>query len=139
MAVRTDAGIAARYAEFNQGQRADAAATTDVGTFSLISLFKRLLVKLTTWMAGAANVATGTATAGVASGVLVAARATRRKISVSNTHATDAAWIGPGVVSAANGYSLPAGQQVVFETVAALNCLRSAGNNITLSFVEVYD
>jgi hypothetical protein len=89
--------------------------------------------------AGTANVATGTATAGAASGVLIAARATRRKVIVSNTHATDAAWVGPGTVTSSNGYSLPAGQQATFETVAALNCLRSSTNNITLSFVEVYD
>lgn len=135
MPIRKNAQSAQRYSEFNQGQQADTVATSNTGTFSLVALFKRLLNLLT----GAANVVTGTATAGVASGVLVAARATRRSVIVSNTHATDAAWVGPGVVSAANGYSLPAGQQATFHTVAALNCLRSAGNNITLSFVEVYD
>jgi hypothetical protein len=138
MAVRKDPNLAQRYTEFNLGQQADAVATTNTGTFSLIALVKRLL-NVVAKVLGAANVATSTATAGVASGVLVAARATRRKVVISNTHATDAAWIGPGVVTALNGYSLPAGQQITIETVAALNCLRSAAADVVLSVCEVYD
>ncbi|MFL6285714.1 MAG: hypothetical protein ACJ74Q_21460 [Pyrinomonadaceae bacterium] len=83
----------------NLGAKADAAATTDTGTFSLIALFKRALQSLTTIgskLTGAANYANSQVTAGVASGVLVAARATRRVVTIRNQDAANSAYIGGG-------------------------------------------
>lgn len=88
---------------------------------------------------GANNLANGQATAGAASGVLVAARTTRRSVTVRNTHATESCYIGVGTVSAANGFLLKAGESISIDSVVAINGIRAGGTNVTVCFLESYD
>lgn len=87
---------------------------------------------------GAPNIAVNRVTAGVASGVLVAARATRRSVLVRNTDEDNSAYIGTGVVTSGNGFPLKAGESISIDTTAALNCIRATAD-VSLAYVEVYD
>lgn len=125
------------------GAKADTAAATDTGTYTYMAFIKRLLAKLTTGIPitgylGTATIAAGQATAGSASGALVAARATRRRVTLYNGHATDVLYVGAGTVSTANGLAVKAGTSVTLETVAAVNGIRGASADITVSFIEEY-
>lgn len=76
------------------GACADAAASTDTGTFSLIALFKRLLSKITTQLPAALAANGGLKVEGVAGGVAV-------PVSLDVTHTDDAAFTpGTGKVAA---------------------------------------
>lgn len=88
---------------------------------------------------GAPNLGNGQATAGAASGQLVAARATRRSVTVRNEHATDSIRIGAGTVSGANGFLLKAGESISLDTVAAVNGIRAGASDVTVSYIETYD
>jgi hypothetical protein len=85
-----------------------------------------------------ASIATGQAVAGVVSGALVAARAGRHSLSIRNTHATDSIYIGPGTVSAANGFLLKAGESIPVNTAAAINGIRAGSNDVTVCYLEEY-
>jgi hypothetical protein len=88
---------------------------------------------------GAAHMASGQATAGAASGLLVAARTTRRSVSVRNLHATEFCYIGYGTVSAANGFLLKAGESISIDCVGAVNGIRAGSENVTVCYLETYD
>ncbi len=69
-----------------QGAQADAAATTDAGTFSLIALFKRLLQGITT-LTGKWSAATGTkanVVAAITSTTILASNANRKGAIIYN-------------------------------------------------------
>ncbi len=69
-----------------QGAQADAAATTDTGTFSLIALFKRLLQGITT-LTGKWSAATGTKSnvvAAITSTTILASNANRKGAIIYN-------------------------------------------------------
>jgi hypothetical protein len=88
---------------------------------------------------GANHLAAGQATAGVASGVLVAARPTRRSVTVRNTHASESCYIGTGTVSAANGFLLKAGESISIDTVVVINCIRAGSTDVAIGYLETYD
>lgn len=88
--------------------------------------------------AGAPNIAIGQVTAGVASGVLVAARATRRSVTIRNQDDADSAYIGTGTVTSGNGFLLKFGESISIDSTAALNCIRATGD-VQLAILEVYD
>ena len=75
------------------------------------------------------------ATAGVASSVIAAANASRRKIHIQNVGANNAR-VAPGTVTATRGVQLAPGQSVTFETTAAINAIREGGSDTTLSITE---
>lgn len=87
---------------------------------------------------GAANYANGQVTAGVASGVLVAARATRRSVVVRNQDDADSIYIGAGTVTSGNGLLLKAGESISIDSTAAINCIRDTGD-CAVGYFETYD
>jgi hypothetical protein len=89
-------------------------------------------------LTGAANFANGQVTAGAVSGVLVAARATRRVVTIRNQDAANSAYVGGGTVTSGNGFLLKAGESISIETTAALNCLRATAD-VSLAYLEIYD
>lgn len=131
-----------------QGTAADAAAA--VGNPVLIGGFDTTNVQnihtdtsgdlqvdvLTMPQTGSATIATGQATAGAASGALVAAAATRRSVLVRNLHATDSCYIGPGTVTSANGMLLKAGESITINTVAAINGIRAGSADVIVAYLE---
>jgi hypothetical protein len=87
----------------------------------------------------AAHMANNQATAGAASAQLVAARATRRSVTVRNIHATESCYIGYGTVSAANGFLLKAGESISVDCVGAINGLRAGSEDVKICYLETYD
>lgn len=106
------------------------AARQDTGNTSLATISSKLTA--------APNYANGQVTAGAASGVLVAARATRRSVVIRNQDAANSAYIGAGAVTSGNGLLLKAGESISIDTTAAINCIR-ATDNVVLGFMETYD
>ena len=100
----------------NLGNQADASATTDAGTFSLIALFKRLLVKITTQLPAALGFATSAASLPV---VLSSDTATGT-ITTQNLVPGGAATAGSAVEITLNGAST-IGPQVVGTYTGALS------------------
>ena len=88
---------------------------------------------------GANNLANGQATAGATSSTLVAARSTRRSVTVRNTHATESCYIGAGTVSAANGFLLKAGESIPIDSVVAINGIRAGSTDVSICYLESYD
>jgi hypothetical protein len=68
---------------------------------------------------------------------IVAARAARRAVLITNTHATAILYVGGAAVTSSTGQAVPAGVSLTFPTVAAVYGVASA--TLTASFVEVYD
>ena len=87
---------------------------------------------------GAANLANGQGVAGAAAAQLVAARATRRSVTVRNTDAANSCYVGAGAITTATGFLLKAGESISLDTTAAVNCLRATAD-VTLCYVETYD
>lgn len=88
---------------------------------------------------GAENLANGQSTAGAASGTLVAARSTRRSVTVRNVHTSESCYIGTGTVSTANGFLLKAGESISIDTTVAINGLRAGSVDVSIAFLETYD
>lgn len=95
--------------------------------------------KLAPWRvdAGALNLVTAQVTAGAAA-TLVGARATRKRVTITNTDPTNAAYIGPATVTSANGYKLAAGATVVLTSVGLIQCLAAAGTPLICVADEFY-
>jgi hypothetical protein len=69
----------------------------------------------------------------------LAARATRRKVSVKNLDGSIVIYVGhDATVSSTTGYALAAGASVVLDTTAAVFAISASGTP-RLSFVEDYD
>lgn len=92
---------------------------------------------LTTKETGAPNIATGQVTAGAAA-TLVAARATRRTVTISNRDGLIGVYIGPATVTSGNGLFLPALSVVTLPTSALIQVLAASGSPV-VSYFEVYD
>jgi hypothetical protein len=106
------------------------AAKQDTGNTTLSTISSKLT--------GAANYANGQVTAATASGALVAARATRRSVTIRNQDTTNSAYIGAGTVTSGNGFLLKAGESIAIDTVAAINCIRATAD-VALAYFETYD
>lgn len=87
---------------------------------------------------GSTTLGNGQATAGAASGALVAARVGRKSVTVRNIHATESCYIGAGTVSAANGMLLKALESVALTTTAAINGIRAGSTDVTVAYLEEY-
>lgn len=87
---------------------------------------------------GAANLATGQVASSTTAGTLVAARATRRSVTVTNSDSTINIYIGPATVTAGNGFLLKPGQSVNIDTTALIQHIAASGAPTT-SFVETFD
>ncbi len=88
---------------------------------------------------GANNLANGQAVAGSTSSALIAARATRRSVTVRNIHATESCYVGTGTVSSANGFLLKAGESIPIDSVAAINGIRAGSVDVPICYLESYD
>lgn len=86
---------------------------------------------------GAPSIASGQVTAGAAA-TLVAARATRRSVSIFNTDSTNGVYIGPATVTSGNGMLLPARASISVDTTALIQCLAAAGTPV-VTYIETYD
>ena len=97
-----------------------------------------LLTTIAARLTGAPNVATGNVTAGAAA-TLVAARATRRTVTIVNNDALLSVYIGPPTVSAANGLLIrAAAPPITLATTALIQVFAPSGSPV-VSFCEVYD
>lgn len=90
---------------------------------------------------GAANIANGQVAVGITAGgvQVVAARATRRAVTIVN-HADTDVYVGTGTVSATNGMLLlgQKGTSVTIATTAAVRAIAATGS-VTLSYLEEFD
>lgn len=75
-------------------------------------------------------------TVGAASSEIAAENASRRRVHVQNTHATETIRVGPGTVTASRGIQLQPGMSATFETSAAINAIRQGATNATVAVVE---
>ena len=86
----------------------------------------------------APNYATGqVATSGTA-GTLVAAKPTRRSVTVTNLDGAINVFVGPPTVTAANGFRLGPGLSHTFYTTALLQVIAASGTP-SVAYVEYYD
>ena len=99
LSALTDAAMAVQ--EINIGNQADASATTDTGTFSLIALFKRLLAKVTTQLPAAL----GGATSAASLPVVLSSDTASGSITTQNLVPAGAATAGSAVEIVLNGAS----------------------------------
>jgi hypothetical protein len=86
---------------------------------------------------GAASIASGQVTATGSAQTLIAARATRRSVSVMNTSASDPVYIGPATVSASNGHYIPPRGSVSVDTIALIQVIATAG--VIVTWLESYE
>ena len=123
---------------YDIGAPADPAATSDDGSFSLISLVKRLLGKTTAGTAGAANLNVARVAASTAAATLVAARATRRRCIVKNTDTGITVYIGPATVTSANGFEVKPGESVAVSWPGLIQVIAASGTPAIVAWDE-YD
>lgn len=86
---------------------------------------------------GTANFVTGQVAITASAGQIVAARALRRGVLVTNTHATNNLFVGSASVTVSNGQEVPPGQSITIPTVGAVYGVGSG--SLTATFIEVYD
>jgi hypothetical protein len=94
-----------------------------------------------TWAAmgtGAANLANGQVTASGTAATLVAARATRRYVTVKNTDAVITVYVGAATVTSANGMPLLAGESISLDFNGLVQVLAASGAPV-VAYAEVYD
>lgn len=118
-----------------QGAKADAAATADTGTFSVVAILKRALAKTGT---GAANIATGQAATSTVAATLVIARATRRYVTVKNLDTAITVYVGPATVTSGNGLPLAAGESVNIPWTGLVQVI-SASATPNVAYADFWD
>lgn len=91
-----------------------------------------------TRITGAPNLATGQVATSTTAGTLVAARATRRSVTIKNLHATITVYVGAPTVTASNGMEIKAGESLNIDTTALVQVIAASGTP-TVAYVETYD
>jgi hypothetical protein len=71
-------------------------------------------------------------------GTLVAARATRRYVTIKNLDAAISVYVGAATVTAGNGMPLKAGESVSLDCTVLVQVLAASGSPV-VAFIEVYD
>ncbi len=115
----------------------ETALASDTAAAGLNGRLQRIAQRLTSLIAGAPNIASGQVTAGAAA-TLVAARATRRCVTILNTDALLSIYIGPATVTSGNGMLIKAGVQVRIETTALIQVPAASGSPV-VTYMEEYD
>lgn len=87
---------------------------------------------------GAAFTANGQVTTSTTAGTAVAARATRRGVTIKNLDATITVYVGIATVSATNGMELKAGESIPLDTTALIQVIAASGTP-KIAFIETYD
>lgn len=91
-------------------------------------------------LAKGATLVISSATAGVASSTVLAPAATRRKVVIKNTHATDTAyWCEDPTAATMGKYPIGPGEEQAIESTDGINAIRGGANDITLLFREERD
>lgn len=119
------------------GATDESAAASDTAASGLNGLLKRIAQRLTSSSAGAATIASGQVTTNGSAQTLVAARATRRSVSIVNTSTLVTAYIGPATVTSGNGHAIPPGSSIESQTTALIQVIGTTGAVVT--FLEEYD
>ena len=88
---------------------------------------------------GAANIASaGNVALSTAAATWVAARATRRSVTLKNLSTSITVYFGPATVTAANGFELKPGESISVDWVGLIQGIAASGTP-TVAFVETYD
>lgn len=69
---------------------------------------------------------------------LVAARATRRSVTIKNISAANTAWIGVATVTSANGMPLYPGESIALDFTGALEMI-DTGGAVVVAYADVYN
>lgn len=86
---------------------------------------------------GATNIASTQATAGAAA-TLVAARATRKQVTIKNIDTSLTVFIGPATVTAANGMQLLAGESITVTWTGLIQVFAASGSPVVCVWDEYY-
>lgn len=87
---------------------------------------------------GAANMANGQVTTSTTAATAVAARATRRSVTIKNTDTSITVYIGIATVTSSNGMPLKAGESISIDTTALVQVIAASGTPV-VAYVETYD
>lgn len=103
-----------------------------------VSVAGNINVAASTASTGAGNMANGQVAATTTAATLVAARATRRSVTVRNMDSSISAYIGIATVSATNGMLLKAGESISVDFTGLIQVV-SASNSPNVAYLETYD
>lgn len=87
---------------------------------------------------GAANMFNGQIAATTTPATLVAARATRRSVTIRNINTSISVYVGLATVSSSNGMLLRAGDSISVDYVGLIQVV-AGSNSPNVSFLETYD
>ncbi len=87
---------------------------------------------------GAANMANGQITATTTPATLVAARPTRRSVTIKNINTSISVYVGLATVSSANGMLLRSGESISVDYVGLIQVV-AGSNSPNVSYIETYD
>lgn len=97
-----------------------------------------LAVEVVGGQKGAANVAVSQVAASTSATQLVAARPTRRGVTIRNFDNSISVYIGPATVSAANGMLLKGGESIYVDWVGLIQVIAASGTP-TVGVWDAYD
>lgn len=87
---------------------------------------------------GAANFATGQVATSTTAATFVAARATRRAVTLKNLDTSITVYIGPATVTSANGMPLKAGESISVDWVGLIQVIAASGTP-TVAYADTWD
>jgi hypothetical protein len=87
---------------------------------------------------GAANMANGQVAASGTAATLVAARTTRRSVTVKNTDVSLVVYIGVATVTTGNGLPLKAGDSISIDFTGLIQVIAASGAPV-VAWMETYD
>lgn len=87
---------------------------------------------------GAPNIANGQVTASGTAATLVAARATRRGVTMKNLDTVITVYVGVATVTTANGMPLRAGESMSIDSTALVQVIAASGSPV-VAYLETYD
>ncbi len=89
-------------------------------------------------LTGAANMANGQIAATTTPATLVAARPTRRSVTIKNINTSISVYVGLATVSSANGMLLRSGESISVDYVGLIQVV-AGSNSPNVSYIETYD
>lgn len=120
------------------GASDDPPAGDDTGTYTYISLFKRLLQKITAAFVGAPSLNVIRATASSTAGTLAIARDTRKGILIRNLDATLTIYVGPATVTTSNGFPILPGESCPFSWTGLIQVISASGTPAYAAWDEYF-
>ncbi len=89
-------------------------------------------------LTGAANMANGQIAATTTPSTLVAARPTRRSVTIKNINTSISVYVGLATVSSSNGMLLRSGESISVDYVGLIQVV-AGSNSPNVSYIETYD